>query len=271
MRARTHVYGVVDSLDYLKRGGRIGGAAHLVGLAAVDQARDRGARRRGGGRVQATHPVTVAAVPGRQGRRGRGPRAPGRRQRGRARFRRGRSTCCARPTPSTSWWSGDLGPVVGSHTGPGSVGRVLHHQSGRISPAHGQPRTRPATNLRPWKTRPRTKCSRRQRRRRRSDAVAGRLARQGGRHDRGRRRVGPGPCRPAPDPRGPGLVFGIIVAVMAPRPRRRAGHRRWSGCSTSTPSGAGCGRPTPCSAPSSSPAGWLCWYQARAPASAEDR
>jgi len=31
MSTRTHVYGVVDSLDYLKRGGRIGGAAHLVG------------------------------------------------------------------------------------------------------------------------------------------------------------------------------------------------------------------------------------------------
>ena len=28
---RTHVYGVIGSLDYLKRGGRIGGAAHLVG------------------------------------------------------------------------------------------------------------------------------------------------------------------------------------------------------------------------------------------------
>ncbi|HUI02412.1 MAG TPA: DegV family protein [Acidimicrobiales bacterium] len=31
MRARTHVYGVLGGLDYLKRGGRIGGAAHLVG------------------------------------------------------------------------------------------------------------------------------------------------------------------------------------------------------------------------------------------------
>jgi len=31
MKARTHVYGVIDSLDYLKRGGRIGGAAHLMG------------------------------------------------------------------------------------------------------------------------------------------------------------------------------------------------------------------------------------------------
>jgi len=31
MKGRTHVYGVVDSLDYLKRGGRIGGAAHLMG------------------------------------------------------------------------------------------------------------------------------------------------------------------------------------------------------------------------------------------------
>jgi len=31
MAGRTHVYGVLHSLDYLKRGGRIGGAAHLVG------------------------------------------------------------------------------------------------------------------------------------------------------------------------------------------------------------------------------------------------
>ncbi len=31
VRDRTHVYGVVDSLDFLKRGGRIGGAQALVG------------------------------------------------------------------------------------------------------------------------------------------------------------------------------------------------------------------------------------------------
>ncbi len=31
MKSRTHVYGVVDSLDYLRRGGRIGGAAKLSG------------------------------------------------------------------------------------------------------------------------------------------------------------------------------------------------------------------------------------------------
>ncbi|HUC37572.1 MAG TPA: DegV family protein [Acidimicrobiales bacterium] len=30
-KARTHVYGVLESLDFLRRGGRIGGAAHLVG------------------------------------------------------------------------------------------------------------------------------------------------------------------------------------------------------------------------------------------------
>jgi len=31
MKARTRVYGVVESLDFLRLGGRIGGAAHLVG------------------------------------------------------------------------------------------------------------------------------------------------------------------------------------------------------------------------------------------------
>lgn len=31
MVPRTHVYGVIGNLDYLKRGGRIGGAAHLMG------------------------------------------------------------------------------------------------------------------------------------------------------------------------------------------------------------------------------------------------
>jgi len=31
LRDRTHVYGALGSLDYLKKGGRIGGAAHLVG------------------------------------------------------------------------------------------------------------------------------------------------------------------------------------------------------------------------------------------------
>ncbi len=31
LRDRTHVYGVLGSLDFLKKGGRIGGAAHLMG------------------------------------------------------------------------------------------------------------------------------------------------------------------------------------------------------------------------------------------------
>jgi DegV family protein with EDD domain len=31
LKARTRVYGVLESLDFLRRGGRIGGAAHLVG------------------------------------------------------------------------------------------------------------------------------------------------------------------------------------------------------------------------------------------------
>ena len=128
MKGRTHVYGVVDSLDYLRRGGRIGGAAQLVGLAAVDQARHPRAST-------AWWRSSPSSGPG----RGRCSTWPTRRSRpdhssgsasptGSPRTSTRSSRCCARRAPEHELVTGDLGPVVGSHAGPGSVGRVLHHR-----------------------------------------------------------------------------------------------------------------------------------------------
>ena len=49
LAGRTHVFGALDTLDNLKKGGRIGGAQAAARLAAVDQATARHLLRRGGG------------------------------------------------------------------------------------------------------------------------------------------------------------------------------------------------------------------------------
>ncbi len=102
MKGRTHVYGVVDSLDYLKRGGRIGGRRPSRGVAAVDQTRDRGARRRGRGRVQAAHAVRArcSTWPTRRSRRA--PSSASAPPTGWPRTSTRSSRCCAGPGPSTS-------------------------------------------------------------------------------------------------------------------------------------------------------------------------
>ena len=121
MKTRTWVFGVFESLDYLRKGGRIGGAAHLVGsllsikpvivvrdgvveVESKQRTRARSLQYLAGKAVEAA-PLDRLAVAN-----------------GAARdieevFRHLRGVEVAHEMVTT-----DLGPVVGSHIGPGSVG-----------------------------------------------------------------------------------------------------------------------------------------------------
>ncbi|HTZ09602.1 MAG TPA: DegV family protein [Acidimicrobiales bacterium] len=121
MARRTHVYGVVDSLDYLKRGGRIGGAAHLMGsllsIKPVIEVRDgvveveskQRTRSRAlqylAGKALDSGPVAWLAVAN-----------------GVAPDIEDVLGTVRRAHPAHELVVGDLGPVVGAHAGPGSVG-----------------------------------------------------------------------------------------------------------------------------------------------------
>lgn len=121
MKARTWVYGVFESLDYLRRGGRIGGAAHLVGsllsikpvivvrdgvveVESKQRTRARSLQYLAGRAVEAA-PLDRLAV------------ADGAARDIEEVFRHLRGVDVAHDMVTA-----DLGPVVGSHIGPGSVG-----------------------------------------------------------------------------------------------------------------------------------------------------
>jgi len=121
LKTRTYVYGVVDSLDYLRRGGRIGGAAHLVGsllsIKPVIEVRDG-----------------VVEVESKQRTRSRSLQYLAGKALGAGRLER--LAVANGIAPDLDEVLGmlhdahsdhelvlsDLGPVVGSHAGPGSVG-----------------------------------------------------------------------------------------------------------------------------------------------------
>ena len=121
MKRRTYVYGVVDSLDFLRRGGRIGGAAHLLGsllsIKPVVEVRDgvveveskQRTRSRSlqylAGKALAAEPIERLAVAN-----------------GAAPDIDEVVTAVKRTNPAHDLVVGDLGPVVGSHTGPGTAG-----------------------------------------------------------------------------------------------------------------------------------------------------
>jgi DegV family protein with EDD domain len=121
MKARTHVFGVVDSLDYLRRGGRIGGAAKLVGsllsikpvievrdgvveVESKQRTRTRSLQYLAGKAIEAGPLERLAATNG---------VAPD--------FDIVLDLLRTAKTEH-ELVTGELGPVVGSHTGPGSVG-----------------------------------------------------------------------------------------------------------------------------------------------------
>jgi DegV family protein with EDD domain len=121
MLGRTHVFGVVDSLDFLRRGGRIGGAAQLVGsLLSIKPVIEV----RGG----------VVEVESKQRTRSRSLRYLANKALEAGPLERLATANGAAPdidefvemvlpTPTEhELVRGDLGPVVGSHTGPGTVG-----------------------------------------------------------------------------------------------------------------------------------------------------
>ncbi len=121
MKTRTHVYGVVDSLDYLRRGGRIGGAAKLVGsllsikpvievregvveVESKQRTRSRSLQYLANKAIEAGPLERLAATSG---------IAPDFDQ---------VVDLLRQAQPDHELVIADLGPVVGSHTGPGSVG-----------------------------------------------------------------------------------------------------------------------------------------------------
>ena len=137
-RAELKMWFAVDTLEYLRRGGRIGAASAWLGIGAQDQADpDAGARRsrrssacaRGDGRMRAARRVRRAA-PGTTARTAgscstsRLPRRPS------GWWRRPRSSWASRRCSCRR-----SGPVIGAHVGPGllGVGGVLHASHLRVA------------------------------------------------------------------------------------------------------------------------------------------
>jgi DegV family protein with EDD domain len=121
LRDRTHVYGVLGSLDFLKKGGRIGGAAHLVGsLLSIKPV------------IEVRH--GVVEVESKQRTRSRalqyladkalksGPLERLAVANGVARDIDELSSLLETARPQHPMVMSDLGPVIGAHAGPGTVG-----------------------------------------------------------------------------------------------------------------------------------------------------
>ena len=121
VRARVRVFGVVDSLDFLRKGGRIGGASHLVGsllsikpvLEVKDGVVEVDSKQRT--RSRATEYLVSKAIEA--GPLDRLALADGASSDAAQVAERLRRVKTEHPLELTG-----LGPVVGSHTGPGSLG-----------------------------------------------------------------------------------------------------------------------------------------------------
>ena len=121
LKGRTHVYGVVDSLDYLRRGGRIGGAAQLVGsllsikpvIHVVDGVVEVESKQRTRSRALA-YLANKAVEAGPLDRLGA--------TNGAAPDFEEVLDMLRKASPEHELVTGELGPVVGSHAGPASVG-----------------------------------------------------------------------------------------------------------------------------------------------------
>jgi len=121
LKDRTRVYGVVDSLDFLRKGGRIGGAARLVGsllsikpvieirggvveVESKQRTRARSLEYLAGKALQAGPLERLAVANGAAGDID------------------VVLSLLAGATTEHELVVGDLGPVVGSHAGPGTIG-----------------------------------------------------------------------------------------------------------------------------------------------------
>jgi DegV family protein with EDD domain len=121
LRDRTHVYGVLGGLDFLKKGGRIGGAAHLVGsllsIKPVIEIRDGVVEVES---RQRTRSRSLQYLAGKALQAGRLERL------GVANGVAGDIdevlTLLKAAQPEHELVVSDLGPVIGAHAGPGTVG-----------------------------------------------------------------------------------------------------------------------------------------------------
>jgi DegV family protein with EDD domain len=118
---RTHVFGVVDSLDFLRKGGRIGGASHLVGsllsikpvLDVRDGVVEVESKQRT--RTRAVQYLANKAVDA-------GPLKRLSLAVGQASDDNEVIDLLKNAKTENALVLSELGPVVGSHTGPGSLG-----------------------------------------------------------------------------------------------------------------------------------------------------
>lgn len=121
LRDRTYVYGVLGSLDYLKKGGRIGGAAHLVGsllsIKPVIEIRDGVVEVESKQRTR-SRSLQYLANKALQA----GPLERLAVANGRAHDIDEVLSLLAAADSEHDIVVGELGPVIGSHAGPGSVG-----------------------------------------------------------------------------------------------------------------------------------------------------
>ena len=136
MARRTRVFGTLDTLEYLKKGGRIGAAQALLGsilsikpvIEVVDGEVEPGPKLR---------TRSVPPVAGRPGRRPAGGREPGRPPRRRPR-RRPPPRACWRPTsPGTRSSSASSGRSSAPTPGPGPSGWPSRPRAGSQVPSPG--------------------------------------------------------------------------------------------------------------------------------------
>jgi len=121
LRDRTHVYGVLGNLDFLKKGGRIGGAAHLMGsllsIKPVIEIRDGVVEVESKQRTRSRSLQYLAAKALHAGPLERLAVANGV-----APDIDEVLTMLEAVHPEHPMVVSDLGPVIGSHAGPGTVG-----------------------------------------------------------------------------------------------------------------------------------------------------
>jgi DegV family protein with EDD domain len=121
LRDRTHVYGVLGNLDFLKKGGRIGGAAHLVGsLLSIKPVIEV---RKGVVEVESKQRTRSRALQYLANKAlDSGPLERLAVANGVARDIDELVSMLEKAHPEHEMVLSDLGPVIGAHAGPGTVG-----------------------------------------------------------------------------------------------------------------------------------------------------
>ena len=119
-RDRTKLYATLDTLDHIRKSGRIGNARALLGsmlsIKPIIEIKEGVVEEV----AQGAHPVEGA-----QGAGGEGRRAQGRAPRGVARQRTGPRGAARPPRPDLprdEIITGVVGPVIGTHAGPRVIG-----------------------------------------------------------------------------------------------------------------------------------------------------